>query len=84
MAAHCAALYVPACEALIMESAQAFLEDRTRAGILEPRAMFSQDEAFERLRRCHGEKTRWVLDAWIDTWLSPAFAGWSWTKSCHR
>jgi pimeloyl-ACP methyl ester carboxylesterase len=77
MAVHCAAMYATSCEALITESAQAFVEDRTRAGILEAKAMFGHGDAFERLRRYHGEKTRWVLDAWIDTWLSPAFADWS-------
>ena len=77
MAVHCAARYADACEALVTESAQAFVEDRTRAGILEAKALFAQPESFERLRRFHGEKTRWVLDAWIDTWLSPAFADWS-------
>jgi len=77
MAAHCAALYASACEALITESAQAFVEDKTRAGILEAQELFKQMAPFERLQRYHGEKTRWVLDAWIDTWLSPDFAEWS-------
>ncbi|VCT22073.1 alpha/beta hydrolase [Burkholderia pseudomallei] len=66
-----------ACDALITESAQAFVEDRTRAGIVDAREQFKQRDAFERLRAYHGEKARWVLDAWIDTWLSPEFAGWS-------
>ncbi|QDZ29104.1 alpha/beta fold hydrolase [Noviherbaspirillum sp. UKPF54] len=77
MATYCAALHASACEVLITESAQAFVEDKTRAGILEAKEQFRQAEPFERLRRYHGEKTRWVLDAWIDTWLSPAFSGWS-------
>ncbi len=77
MAVHCAARYASACEALITESAQAFVEDKTRAGIIEAKALFYQGKAFERLQVYHGEKTRWVLDAWIDTWLSPAFSNWS-------
>lgn len=77
MAVHCAAKYGPACEALITESAQAFVEDKTRAGIMEAKELFQQSEPFERLQRYHGEKTRWVLDAWIDTWLSPEFSDWS-------
>lgn len=77
MAVHCAAEFASACDALITESAQAFVEDRTRAGIVDAREQFKQRDAFERLRAYHGEKARWVLDAWIDTWLSPEFAGWS-------
>lgn len=77
MAAHCAAMYAPDCEALVTESAQAFVEDRTRAGIREAEAAFAQPSQFRRLERYHGARTRWVLDAWIQTWLSPAFADWS-------
>ncbi|MBI3144841.1 MAG: alpha/beta hydrolase [Pseudogulbenkiania sp.] len=77
MAVYCAAMHASACEALITESAQVFVEDRTRAGILDAKEQFKQPEPFERLQRYHGEKTRWVLDAWIETWLSPAFSDWS-------
>lgn len=77
MAVHCAAAYPSACEALVTESAQAFVEDRTRAGVADAREQFKQRDAFERLRAYHGDKARWVLDAWIDTWLSSGFAGWS-------
>ena len=31
----------------------------------------------ERLERYHGDKAEWVLNAWIDTWLSPEFSDWS-------
>ena len=77
MAAHCAALYAPDCEALVTESAQAFVEERTRAGIRDAEAAFAQPSQFRRLERYHGAKTRWVLDVWIQIWLSPAFADWS-------
>ncbi|AGK48825.1 MULTISPECIES: alpha/beta hydrolase [Burkholderia] len=77
MAVHCAAAFPSACEALITESAQAFVEDRTRAGIVDAREQFERRDAFERLRAHHGDKARWVLDAWIGTWLSPEFADWS-------
>jgi pimeloyl-ACP methyl ester carboxylesterase len=30
-----------------------------------------------RLARYHGEKTAWVLGAWIDSWLAPEFAAWN-------
>ncbi|HEY3928232.1 MAG TPA: alpha/beta hydrolase [Candidatus Koribacter sp.] len=77
MAIHCAALSPDACEALITESAQSFVEDRTGAGILEAKALFQDPDQFARLERYHGEKARWVLDAWTETWLSPEFANWS-------
>jgi len=76
MATHCAAMHA-SCEALITESAQAFVEDRTRAGIMEAQELFREPESRARLQRYHGDKTDWVLDAWIGTWLSPAFADWS-------
>ena len=31
----------------------------------------------QRLAKYHGDKARWVLDAWIDNWLSPGFASWT-------
>ena len=77
MAAHCAARHPSACEALVTESAQFFVEDRTRSGILQAKEQFKTEASFERLRRLHGEKARWVLDAWADTWLSPEFADWT-------
>ena len=60
--------------AVVTESAQAFVEERTLAGIRAARASFQAPEQLERLARYHGTKARWVLDAWTETWLSPAFA----------
>ncbi|WP_162042425.1 alpha/beta fold hydrolase [Undibacterium sp. YM2] len=77
MAVHFAALYADICDALITESAQALVEDKTRAGLIEAQQQFQQPGALERLRRYHGDKAAWVLNAWINTWLSPAFANWS-------
>jgi pimeloyl-ACP methyl ester carboxylesterase len=65
------------CKAVVSESAQAFVEDRTVAGVRAARAQFERPEQFERLRRWHGEKARWVLDAWTEVWLSPGFASWT-------
>lgn len=77
MAVHCAAQFGDACAALITESAQAFVEDRTLQGIREAQALFSDPAQVEKLAKYHGDKARWVLNAWIDTWLAPTFAGWS-------
>lgn len=65
------------CTALVTMAAQAFVEDRTVAGLEEARRTFAAPDQIERLERYHGDKARWVLSAWIDTWLAPAFAGWT-------
>ena len=67
----------PACLAVITESAQCFVEDRTRAGIIEARDNFAKPGQVDRLKRYHGEKAQWVLDAWIKTWLSDEFTNWN-------
>ena len=77
MAVHCAAKRPEACAALITESAQAFVEDRTVQGIEEASALFADPAQRERLAKYHGDKAQWVLDAWIGSWLSPEFATWS-------
>lgn len=77
MAVNCAAALADACTALITESAQAFVEDRTLQGIETARELFKDPAQVARLARYHGNKAQWVLDAWIETWLSPAFAAWS-------
>lgn len=77
MAVGCAARFGTDCEALITESAQAFVEDRTVSGITEAQVAFQQPGQMERLKKYHGEKAPWVLNAWIETWLSPGFADWN-------
>lgn len=80
MAVNCAARYTADCAALITVAAQVFPEDRTLQGILLAKEQFKDDMQVERLKKYHGEKARWVLDAWIETWLDPAFASWSLTS----
>ncbi len=83
MAAHCAAdgSNTGDCVALVTVAAQACVEERTLAGIREARDQFQRSpEALQRLARHHGgdeHKARWVLNAWVGTWLDPGFAGWS-------
>ncbi len=79
MAVHCAALYPDGCEALITESAQAFTEEKTLASIRQARELFQLPQEFERLQRYHRGNTRWVLESWIGSWLSPEFADFSLT-----
>jgi len=77
MAVGIAAAYPDECEALITVSAQAFVEDRTIAGIRAAKQAFAEPGQVDRLRRYHGDKAPWVLAAWIDRWLSPDFADWN-------
>ncbi len=76
MAAACAALHPQGCTALITQSAQAFVDEGVRQGIRAAETAFAQPGQRERLSKYHGDKTEWVLRAWIDTWLSPDFAPW--------
>jgi pimeloyl-ACP methyl ester carboxylesterase len=77
MALQCAAEWPGRCEALVTLSAQIFPEERTLDGIRAARAHFRAPEQIERLARYHGDKARWVLDAWTEVWLDPGFAAWS-------
>lgn len=77
MAANCAAKFADDCEALVTVAAQAFTEDRTVGGIEAAKAQFRDEQQLQRLTRYHGDKARWVLEAWTETWLHPGFASWS-------
>jgi len=77
MAVNIAARHRQACTALVTIAAQAFVEERTLQGLRAARVSFAEPGQLERLARYHGDKARWVLSAWLDTWLSPAFADWS-------
>lgn len=76
MAAWIASDFGETCHALVTESAQAFVEDRTLQGIRDADRGFAEPGGIERLARYHGDKARWVLDSWVKSWLSPAFADW--------
>ncbi len=65
------------CVAVITEAAQAFVEERTLAGIRAAREGFRDAAQFSRLEKWHGDKAGWVLDAWTEVWLSSAFRDWS-------
>jgi pimeloyl-ACP methyl ester carboxylesterase len=76
MAALCAAEHPEGGEALITESSQAYVEDRTIAGIREAETRFLQGGQLSRLEKYHGDKARFVLEAWTETWTAPEFQGW--------
>lgn len=65
------------CRALVSESAQAFIEELTLEGVRIAKKRFENPRIFDKLKRVHGERARWVLEAWTETWLSDAFANWS-------
>jgi pimeloyl-ACP methyl ester carboxylesterase len=77
MAIAAAAAFPARCQAVVTESAQAFVERRTTESISDAKRAFAQESQLDRLKKYHGDKAEWVLNAWIETWLSPAFAGWN-------
>lgn len=77
MALVIAASQMSGCTLVVTESAQSFVEGRTVAGIRAAKEQFRRPEQFNKLVKWHGDKTQWVLDAWTQVWLSPAFASWS-------
>lgn len=76
MAACCAALYPTQCQALIMMATPAFVDEGMVHGLTIARELFGQEGQIERLTKYHGDKAAWALSAWLDTWLSEAFATW--------
>lgn len=76
MALAAGAVFGARCRAVVTISAQSFLEDLTRAGIRKAAEDFADPQLKTRLEKYHGPRTDWVLDAWIGSWLSPAFDDW--------
>lgn len=76
MAVCCATQYPDRCKAVITMSAQSMVEELTLSGIREAKMMFQQAGQIDRLKKYHGEKAQWVLDAWTETWLSATFQNW--------
>ncbi len=77
MAVTIAARHPGPCQAVITQSAQPYIEGRTTDGIVAAQQSFGEPGQMDKLRRLHGDKAQWVLDAWTDTWLDPDFAEWS-------
>jgi len=77
MAIETAAYFSTRCHALVTIAAQAFLEDKTLAGIRVAQREFQDPANLARLAKYHGSKAQWAVDAWIKTWLSPEFTDWT-------
>lgn len=84
MALTIAARHGARCEAVISEAAQAFVEPLTLTGIREAQRQFADPAQQARLVRWHGDKAPWVLDAWTQVWLSPAFRDWTLDHELER
>ena len=65
------------CRAVITESAQSHVEDLTLRSIAAGKSKFGDANELAKLERYHGQKARWVVDAWTDTWLTPEFRDWT-------
>ncbi len=76
MAVQAAAQFADACKGLITMGAQVFVEELTLNGIRQAKLDFAKPENLSRLDKYHGDKSRWVVDAWTDTWLSQEFSQW--------
>lgn len=76
MAIIIAARFAEDCELVITEASQAFVEDHTLDGIRAAKAQFQKPGQMDKLARYHGEKARWVLEAWTEVWLDPSFHHW--------
>ncbi len=70
-------------ECVVTESAQAYVEERTREGIRQAKANFEDPKVLAKLERYHGDKAKWVLDAWTEVWLSSEFSNWSLLSEMH-
>lgn len=77
MSIACAAIHAPSCIGLITESCQVYAEPHTLEGVRQAKTAFAEPGQLDRLKKYHGEKAAWVLDAWIETWLSPDFVDWT-------
>lgn len=77
MAIETAAHHPQRVTALIAIAAQAFVEDKTRAGIIEAKKAFADPAVLQRLEKYHGNKAHWAVQAWTEVWLDPDFADWN-------
>jgi pimeloyl-ACP methyl ester carboxylesterase len=77
MAVVCAGKFGNRCKAVITESAQSFVEEKTLRAIAYAQLHFQSNNQLERLAKYHGDKTEWVFKAWTETWLASEFASWN-------
>lgn len=59
--------------AVVTEGAHVFVEDITLGGIMAAKQQLASTNLFERVARYHGDKTKALFSAWMDTWLSEEY-----------
>jgi pimeloyl-ACP methyl ester carboxylesterase len=62
--------------ALILEAPHVFIEENTLAGVAGAREAFDSGPLRQKLARWHDHADA-LFSRWADTWLDPAFRGWS-------
>jgi pimeloyl-ACP methyl ester carboxylesterase/quercetin dioxygenase-like cupin family protein len=73
-----------ACHGVVSIASQSFIEDRTIKSIETAKKSFEPPEQLDRLKKYHGEKAKWVVDAWTEVWLLPEFRPWTLEKDLPR
>ena len=84
MAVVCAGKFGDRCKAVITESAQSFVEEKTLRAIADAQLHFQSNSQLERLAKYHGDKAEWVFKAWTETWLAPEFSSWNLKSALGR
>ena len=84
MAVNVAARHASDCRALITESAQAFAEDRTVAGVADAKRGFAEPGQLDRLKKYHGEKPPGCWAPGSTTGSRPHSPTGPWTRHCAR
>lgn len=65
------------CQSVITVAAQAYVEEKTITSIAAAEQFFKNEEHFNKLVKWHGNKAKWVLDAWTIIWQSKGFQSFS-------
>jgi pimeloyl-ACP methyl ester carboxylesterase len=61
--------------AVIAEAPHILVEPKTREGVRE--ALLQKEKLIAGLEKYHGPKSRALVEAWSEQWLSPAFENWN-------
>lgn len=67
----------PDCKGVVTIASQSFVEEMTLRGVEKTKREFERPGQIERLMKWHGNKAKWVLDAWTDKWASREFSTWN-------
>lgn len=78
------AIHQPTNRAVVAESVPVINQGGTPEGLRQAQIRFGAPDRIERLKKYHGEKAEWVLRAWTEVWLSPAFSDWEMTDDLSK